>query len=128
MHALRVKNSPVSSLICSKLPYSWKFSPGENFHQFRHLLLLAKFLSENFLSCVNDYREDMLIFTTLAKIYSTEYFCNRKVAGLGEYFQRKFSAIRYYNTKDHHSTFFFLGTTLMYQTHKFMYILHIFLQ
>ena len=35
-----------------------------------------------------------MIFTALAKIYSTEYFCNTKVAGLGEIFaQEKFSAI-----------------------------------
>ena len=44
------------------------------------------FLSANFLSCVNDYIEDMATFTTLAKIYSTEYFCNTKVSGLGETF------------------------------------------
>ncbi len=31
----------------------------------------------------------MLIFTTLAKIYSTKYFCNRKVARLGEFFFRE---------------------------------------
>ena len=52
-----------------------------NFRQFRHVLLLAKFLS-----CVNDYVEDMATFTALARIYSTEYFCNTKVAGLGENF------------------------------------------
>ena len=61
---------------------------------FYYLLSLAKFLA-NFLSCVNDYIEDMATFTTLAKIYSTEYFCNTKVAGLGKIFiKRKFSAIR----------------------------------
>ena len=33
----------------------------------------------------------MATFTALAKIYSTEYFCNTKVAGLGETFvQQKF--------------------------------------
>ena len=33
----------------------------------------------------------MVTFTALAKIYSTEYFCNTKVAGLGEVFvQRNF--------------------------------------
>ena len=68
-----------------------KFSPGENFHQFHHLLLLA-----NFLPCVNDYIEDMASFTTLAKIYSIEYFCSIKVAGLGEIFvQQNFCYIRY---------------------------------
>ena len=38
----------------------------------------------------------MATFTALAKIYSTEYFYNTKVAGLGEIFvQRKFCHIRY---------------------------------
>ena len=70
------------------LLYSQKFSPGENFCQFCCLLLLAKFLSANFLSGINDCIEDMMIFTRLAKIYSTEYFCNTKVPGLGESFVR----------------------------------------
>ena len=53
------------------------------------------FLSCKFLSCVNDYIEDMATFTALVKIYSTKYFCNTKVAGLGEIFvKRKFSCIR----------------------------------
>ena len=43
----------------------------------------------NLLSCVNDYIEDIATFTALAKIYSTEYFCNTKVAGLGEIFSTK---------------------------------------
>ena len=30
------------------IPYTQKFSPGENFRQFRHLLSLAKFLSHEF--------------------------------------------------------------------------------
>ena len=68
-----------------------KYRIAENFGQFRHLLLLAKFVSVNFLSCVNDYIEDMAIFTALAKIYSTEYFCNTKELGLV-----KFLAIRYF--------------------------------
>ena len=66
---------------------------GTNFHQFRHLLSLAKFLSV--MPCVNDYTEDMATFAIL-KIYSTQYFCklNAKVAGLGEIFaQWKFSAV-----------------------------------
>ena len=38
----------------------------------------------------------MATFTALAKMYSTEYFCNTKVAGLGEIFVKwKFSLIRY---------------------------------
>ena len=32
------------------------------------------------------------------KIYSTKYFCNTKIAGLGKILvQRKFSALQYYN-------------------------------
>ena len=62
-----------------------------------------KFLSANFLSCViNDYIEDMVTFTTLVKIYSTEYFYNTKVAGLGETFvQQKFLAISYTHVTVH---------------------------
>ena len=38
----------------------------------------------------------MATFTALVKIYSTEYYCNTKVAGLGEIFvKRKFSCILY---------------------------------
>ena len=71
----------------NEILYRRKFSPGENFCKFRHLLLYDKiFLSVNFLSCVNDYIEDMATFTALAKIYSIEYFCNTKVSGLGEIF------------------------------------------
>ena len=45
-------------------------------------------------SVYNLHIEDMVIFTALAKIYSTEYFYNTEVAGLGEIFvQEKFSAI-----------------------------------
>ena len=62
------------------------FLPAENFRQLHHLLSLAKIVSMNFLSCVNDRIDDMATFTALAKIYSTEYFCNTKVAGLGEIF------------------------------------------
>ena len=49
----------------------------------------------NFLSCVNNYIEDMATFTALAKIYSIEYFCNTNVPGLGEIFvKQKVLAIR----------------------------------
>ena len=34
------------------------------------------------LSYVNDYIEDTVTFTALAKTYSTEYLCNTMVAGL----------------------------------------------
>ena len=68
-----------------------------NFHQFHHLLAWAKFLShEFFLSGIDDYTEDMVTFTALAKTYSSEYFCNARIAGIGEIFvQRKFLAIWY---------------------------------
>ena len=62
------------------------------------MLSLVKFYHANFLSCVNDYIEDMATFTALVKIYSTKYFCSTKVAGLGEIFvKRKFSRIWYSN-------------------------------
>ena len=57
-----------------------------NFRQFRHPVLLAKVFIREFLSRVNICIEDMATFTALAKIYSTEYFCNTKVSGLGEIF------------------------------------------
>ena len=41
------------------------------------------FIQAFFLSYVNDYIEDMATFTAMEKIYSTKYFCNTKVAGLG---------------------------------------------
>ena len=47
------------------------------------------FYCANFLSCVNDYIEDIVTFTALAKNYSTKYFCNTKVAGLGEIFVKR---------------------------------------
>ena len=78
------------------IPYNQKFSPGENFHQFHHLVLLAKICSAICLSCLNDYIEYniMVTFTALTKIYSIEYFCNTTVPGLGKIFvQRKFSVI-----------------------------------
>ena len=50
------------------IPYSRKFLPGEKFHKYCHPHLLAKFLSANFLSYVNNYVEDiMATFTTLTK-------------------------------------------------------------
>ena len=47
------------------LRYSQKFPPGENFHQFATCFLLVKI----FLSCSNDYIEDMVTFTTLANLF-----------------------------------------------------------
>ena len=49
-----------------------------------------------FLSCVNDYIEPVVTFTAWVKICSAKYFCNVRVAGLGEIFvQQKFSAELY---------------------------------
>ena len=52
----------------------------------RQLLTWANFLSREFLSRIDDYTEDMVTFTALVKIYSSEYFCNARVAGIGEIF------------------------------------------
>ena len=49
------------------IPYGGYLSPGEHFRQFRHLLPLAKILSMNIFSCINDYTVDVVTFTTLAK-------------------------------------------------------------
>ena len=42
------------------------------------------FYPANFLSRIDDYTEDMATFSTLTKIYSSEYFCNARVAGIGK--------------------------------------------
>ena len=57
----------------------------------------------NFFVLCNDYKEDMAIFSALAKIHSTEYFYNTKVTGLGKNFcQVKFFTfmvlLSHYNT------------------------------
>ena len=66
------------------IPYGQKYSPRENFANFATGLHGWNFYPANFLSCINDYTEDMATFTALAKIYSSEYFCNARVAGIGE--------------------------------------------
>ena len=59
--------------------------------------------SPHFLSHVTDYVEPIILcmvtFMAQAKLYSTEYFCNAMVAGLGEiiFVQRKFSVVQYNN-------------------------------
>ena len=55
------------------LMLSWKFSPGENFCHFHHLLSLAKFLSE-FLSCLHRGYGSLY---RIGKFYFTEYFQNK---------------------------------------------------
>ena len=59
----------------STIPYKWKFSPGENFHQFHHLLPLREFYPR---ICF------LLVFTALAKIVSLENYYDTKIAGLGK--------------------------------------------
>ena len=58
----------------------------EIFADFTTCLYGRNFYPVNFLSRIDDYTEDMAIFTALAKIYSSEYFCNARVAGIGEVF------------------------------------------
>ena len=72
-----------------------------NFHQEKFFTNFAicshwqSFYHVIFLSCVNDYIEDMMTFTTLPKIYSTKCFCNTKVAELSETFvEQKFSRLQ----------------------------------
>ena len=73
-----------------------KFHKEKIFTNFTTCLNGRNFYPANFLSRIEDYTEDMATFTILVKIYSSEYFCSARVAGIGEIFvQRKFSAIRY---------------------------------
>ena len=71
--------------IARTLPYSQKFfTKRKCFSNFTtYLLSLMKFLIREFF---DDYIEDMVTFTALAKVYFAEYFCNTKVAGFGEIF------------------------------------------
>ena len=70
-----------------------------NFHQekiFTNFAICShwrNFYHTNFLSSVNDYIEDKAIFTTLAKICFTEYFCSTKVAGLAKFLSSKNSVV-----------------------------------
>ena len=87
MHAyLGEKPSPYSvyNIRCMEIFARRKFLPI-NFAIYSHW---QNFCHTNFLSCVNEYMyiEDMATFTTLVKIYSTKYFCNTKVSGVGEIF------------------------------------------
>ena len=76
--------------------YTQKFLPGEIFCQFAICFYWLNFYHANSLPCVNDYIDSIAPFTVLVKSYSTKYFCNTKVAGLGEIsVQRKFCHIRY---------------------------------
>ena len=65
----------------------WKFSPGENFLPFHHLLSLVKVLSHEFCP--------VLIKAYMEEIYSTVYFLQYKVARFGELFvQHTFSRLQ----------------------------------
>ena len=85
---LKVRPCLQHSIACLQvhIPYSWKFSPGENFHQLHHLFSWWKFyLWIN--SRANDCIEDIMVtFIMLVKILSVTYSCGTKVAGLGEIF------------------------------------------
>ena len=76
--------------ICVHILYSWKFC------QFRHLLLLAKFLSANFFCpvLIITWR----IWRPVYCIGKNLYFCNTKVAGLDEIFVQP--AIYYYYVRE----------------------------
>ena len=68
-----------------------KFSPPA--------LIGQNFITLNFCPFIKDCIEDMATFTMLVKFYSTKYFCNTKVAGLGEIFiQRKTHIYNNYGT------------------------------
>ena len=62
------------------------FCQEEIFANFATRSHWQNFLSANFLFRVNYCIEDMVTITALVKIYSTEYFCNTRVSGLGEIF------------------------------------------
>ena len=68
------------------------------------LLSLEKFDHATVLSCVKDCIEDMVTFVTLAKNFSTKYFCNTKVARLGKIFiQQTFSRIYMYTVSNQYN-------------------------
>ena len=62
------------------------FHQEKIFANFHHLLPLAKILSANFFSCINDYTVDVVTFTALAKIIPGEIFMQYMSASFGEVF------------------------------------------
>ena len=63
-----------------RIPYSRKFSPGEEFCYFHHLLSWGKFLShEFFLSLVNDYNIEPVVTLTAWAKNCSENFYNAKL-------------------------------------------------
>ena len=94
-----VSHDSNNTCTCTYVLYTWKFSPGENFRQFHHLLSLAKFLSHEFFSSyVNHYIEDMATLPHWWKFIPPNISALQKVSVLGEFFiKRKFSRIRYYH-------------------------------
>ena len=68
----QLKVGHLSNVGYDGIPYSRKFSPGENFHLFCPPPLLYPM---NFLSCVNDCIEPKVIFTILwVKVIPLNYF------------------------------------------------------
>ena len=59
-----------------------------NFSPISPSALGGEIFIHEFLSCIDDCIEDMA-FTALTKIYSIEYFCNTKAAGLGKFLSSK---------------------------------------
>ena len=74
------------------VPYSWKFSPGEKNLpiSLSTLVVWQKSPSTNFLSCVNNYIDHTVIFTSLTRISSAKCFSSTKEAGLDEIFLLQF--------------------------------------
>ena len=67
--------------------YRRKFSPGENFRQFHHApSLVGKIFYLQIFCPMLMVTQRMATYAALAKIFSTKYFCNIKVSGLGEIF------------------------------------------
>ena len=84
--------------MCINIKYRiWKIFARRKFSPISPSALIGEIIiTRIFCPVLIDYIEDMATFTALAKIYSTEYFCNTKVAVLGEIFvQRKFFRIQY---------------------------------
>jgi hypothetical protein len=65
------------------IPYTWKFSSGENIY-FRHISP-PTLISKNFIFVLcNDCIENMATFTALVEIFSTKSMCSTKIAGFGK--------------------------------------------
>ena len=69
------------------VPYSWIFSPDENFYLYHPLRSWVNLYTLDFImSCCNDYVEPMVILTAWVKFYIfTKYFGIARVGGLDEF-------------------------------------------